>query len=59
MDISNANATSHPEEINKEDGDNLEVDPTEDEVVSKTNFFHYQFLSSIVAMPDVAVAIAM
>ena len=59
MDISNANAASHPEEINKEDGDNLEVDPTEDEVVSKTNFFHYQFLSNIVAMPDVVVAIAM
>ena len=59
MDISNTNAASHPEEINKEDGDNLEVDPTEDEVVSKTNFFHYQFLRNIVAMPDVAVAIAM
>ena len=58
MDISNANAASHPEEINKEDGDNLEVDPTEDEVVSKTNFFHYLFLSNIVAMLDVAVAIA-
>ena len=59
MDISNADVAAHPEEINKEDGDNLEVDPTEDEVVLKTNFSHYQFLSNVVAMPDVAVAIAM
>ena len=59
MDISNADAAAHLEEINKEDGDNLEVDPTEDEVVLKTNFSQYQLLSNVVAMPNVAVAIAM
>ena len=59
MEISNANVAAHLEEINKEDGDNLEADPTEDEVVLKTNFSHYQFLSNVVAMLDVAVATVM
>ena len=59
MEISNADVAAHLEEINKEDGDNLEADPTEDEVVLKTNFSHYQLLSNVVAMPNVAVAIAM
>ena len=59
MEISNADVAAHLEEINKEDGDNLEADPTEDEVVLKTNFSQYQLLSNVVAMPNVAVAIAM
>ena len=43
MAISCANATTHLDEINEEEGDDFEENPTGDEVVPETNFTHYQF----------------
>lgn len=43
MAISNGDATTHLDEINEEDGDDLETIPTEKEVVPETNFSNYQF----------------
>lgn len=41
--ISSVDVAFHLEEINEEDGDELEADPTEDEVDRETNFSHYRF----------------
>ena len=46
MAISCADAATHLDEINEEEGDDLEENPTEDKVVPKTNFTHYQFLEN-------------
>lgn len=43
MAISNGDATTHLDEINEEDGDDLETIPTEKEVIPETNFSNYQF----------------
>lgn len=43
MAISSVDATSHLKEINEKDGDELEANPNEDEIVPETKFSHYQF----------------
>ena len=43
MAISSVDAATHLDQINEEEGDDLEENPIEDEVVPETNFIHYQF----------------